>query len=194
MSTMNTSTGWGWPARLLHWVMAFMVLAMMGFGFYMANIETDIVARFEMVQRHKSLGFVVFVLAIVRVVWRWTNKTTPELPADMPGWQVTASHVSHKLLYILIFWMPLSGWLMASASPLNNADNYPARIANKVFGLFELPDPFPVGTEALANTFHTAHWIGALLLALVLLTHLGAALKHHFVERDRILMRMIKGR
>ncbi len=193
MSVRNTDTGWGWPARLLHWVMALMILTLLGIGTYMSEIETDLVHQFQMVQTHKSFGFTVFVLALLRLLWRWRNPVTPELPAAMPGWQKTASHASHGLLYILMLWLPLSGWLMASASPLNNPGAYPVQIKNKVFGLFEMPDPFANGTEALANVFHTAHAGGALLLALILVVHAGAALKHHFVERDTILRRMIRG-
>lgn len=92
-----------------------------------------------------------------------------------------------------MFWMPLSGWLMASASPLNNEGAYPARIANKVFGLFELPDPFLNGTKELTEIFANAHWFGAVGIVLILAIHVGAALKHHFLEHDTILMRMIKG-
>lgn len=193
MTTANTETSWGWPARLLHWVMALMILILLGVGTYMTEVEQDLIRRFELTQMHKSFGFVVFVLAIIRVFWSYINPKQPTLPDHMPGWQKLASSLTHRMLYILMFWMPLSGWLMASASPLNDEGAYPVRIANKVFGLFEMPDPFPTGSEALAEQLGLAHWIGALLMALILLMHVGAALKHHFIERDDILRRMTRG-
>lgn len=193
MALKNTSDAWGWVARAFHWVMALMILILLGVGFYMTEIEQDLIRQFQLTQTHKSFGFVVFILAILRVVWKFRAGPTPSLPSHMPRWQKSASHISHIMLYILMFWMPLSGWLMASASPLNNEGAYPARIANKVFGLFELPDPFLNGTKELTEIFANAHWFGAVGIVLILAIHVGAALKHHFLEHDTILMRMIKG-
>lgn len=193
MSARNTITAWGWPARIIHWVMALMIFAMLGFGIYMSNIETDLIRQFEMVQQHKSIGFTVFTLALLRVIWRLANPS-PELPDSMPRWQVRASNMSHLLLYALMFALPVTGWLMASSSPLNDEGAYPLQIKNMVFGLFEMPDPFPQGSEALTNAFHTMHWFCALALGLLLLVHIAAALKHHIVDRDAVLRRMVSGR
>lgn len=194
MPLKNTTKAWGWPARVLHWAMALMIILMLVVGTYMANFEKDLIARLEMVQTHKSVGFTVFVLALIRVIWRLANRNTPALPATMPGWQKAASHGSHLALYVLLFALPLTGWLMASASPLNDEGAYPLRIPNMVFGLFELPDPFPKGSESLTNTLHTLHWGLAMAMVLILLVHLLAALKHHFVDRDTVLTRMTSGR
>ena len=90
--------------------------------------------------------------------------------------------------------MPVSGWLGASASPYNDADAYPMQIKNMVFGLFELPDPFIPGSDALEAVFSWAHLLCAIALTAILLVHAGAALKHHFVNRDNVLTRMISGR
>ncbi|MEM9778432.1 MAG: cytochrome b/b6 domain-containing protein, partial [Pseudomonadota bacterium] len=84
---------------------ALMIVAMLGFGTYMSNNVDDLIQQFEMVQQHKSVGFLVFSLAVLRVIWRLANPT-PALPQDMPGWQVRASHASHVLLYVLMFAMP----------------------------------------------------------------------------------------
>ncbi|MEM9270689.1 MAG: cytochrome b/b6 domain-containing protein, partial [Pseudomonadota bacterium] len=98
MTVKNTSTAWGWPARVLHWLMAVMILmALMG-GFYMINVETDLVAQFQSIQMHKSFGFVIFTLAVLRILWRFTQPANPTLPDNMPAWQRMASHASHYVL------------------------------------------------------------------------------------------------
>ncbi|MEM9811285.1 MAG: cytochrome b [Pseudomonadota bacterium] len=193
MTVKNTTSTWGWPARVLHWVMAVMIIGLVGMGTYISNFETDLVRQFELIQDHKSFGFTVFVLALLRVAWRFANRDTPGLPADMPSWQVRASHASHYLLYALIFIMPLSGWLMSTASPLNDPNAYPVQIKNMVFGLFEMPDPFPTGSKAISDAFHVIHSIAGKLLAFILVVHTAAALKHHFIDKDTILKRMTFG-
>lgn len=193
MSAMNTTSIWGWPARILHWVMALLILGLTAVGLYAVEFQTDLIVRIDLTQTHKSFGFVAFVLAIIRVVWRFINPT-PALPEGIPNWQKAASHASHWALYILILAIPLSGWLMSTASPLNDAGAYPVRIPNMVFGLFEMPDLFETGDKALSEMFAAAHfWLVMALLALLAL-HIAAALKHHFIDRDPILRRMTSGR
>ncbi|MEM9431184.1 MAG: cytochrome b [Pseudomonadota bacterium] len=193
MTVKNTTSTWGWPARVLHWVMAVMIIGLVGMGTYISNFETDLVRQFQLIQDHKSFGFAVFVLALLRVAWRFANRDTPGLPADMPSWQVRASHASHYLLYALIFIMPLSGWLMSTASPLNDPNAYPVQVKNMVFGLFEMPDPFPTGSKSISDVFHVIHSIAGKFLAFILVVHTAAALKHHFVDKDTILKRMTFG-
>ncbi|MEM1314234.1 MAG: cytochrome b, partial [Pseudomonadota bacterium] len=189
MALRNDDRVWGLPARLLHWSMAAIMIGTLGLGFYTANIVTDIYVQFELVQIHKSWGFVVFALAFVRVLWRWVNPT-PKLPAQMPDWQVKASHGSHLALYALMFALPLSGWLMSSASTLQDLYG----IQNKVFGLFTLPDPFVPGSDVLEDVFAWAHLLCAIALTVLLVLHAGAAVKHHLVDRDGVLTRMTTGR
>lgn len=192
MTVQNTTAAWGWPARVIHWVMAFMILGLLAVGTWISNFETDLVRQFQMTQTHKSIGFTVFVLAVLRVGWRLANRNTPALPTGMPRWQVVSSHLSHYALYALILIMPLSGWLMVTSSPLNDPDAY-IPVDNMVFGLFHMPDPYPRGSEALSETFHIVHSLAGKLMALILVAHAGAALKHHFVDRDTVLRRMITG-
>jgi cytochrome b561 len=173
--------------------MAVMILGLLGVGFYMAQVltQTDsdtLMLKFDLVQVHKSWGFTVFALALLRVIWRLANPT-PALPSEMGRVQRLAAHGGHIALYICLFAMPLTGWLMASASPLQDAYG----IKNMVFGLFELPDPFKPGGEELESLFRALHFYTALALTGLLLTHAGAALKHHFLDRDSVLTRMIRG-
>lgn len=193
MATRNSATGWGWPARLLHWVMGIAILFLLGVGFYMAEVltETDsdtLMLKYDLVQTHKSWGFTVFVLALIRVIWRLANRA-PELPEQMGPLERAFAHAGHIALYLAMFAMPLSGWLMASASTMQDAYG----IKNMVFGLFELPDPFQPGTEGLETLFKRIHFYTGLTLTVLLATHVGAALKHHFIDKDDILRRMTRG-
>jgi cytochrome b561 len=186
----NDSESWGWPARLLHWAVAAAIIFLLGVGFYMANFVDDLYRRFDLTQLHKSWGFVVFALALARAAWRLANPVAPAEPAGASRWEALAARATHAAFYVLMILMPVSGWLMASASTLQ--DDYGIR--NRVFGLFDLPDPFVPGDKALEATLHAVHFWGGVALAALLVVHAGAALKHHFVDRDRVLARMSWGR
>lgn len=194
MALMNSAEGWGLLSRLFHWSMALVVLFAFGLGFYMVNVVgDDLIQRFELTQTHKSWGFVVFALVLLRMGWRLVNPT-PAMPQGMTRIERAAASGAHVVLYGLMIAIPVTGWLMASASPLNDPDAYPVQVKNMVFGLFELPDPIAPGDKALAETLASVHEIlGWVLVALVLI-HVGAALKHQFVARDGTLRRMITGR
>lgn len=193
MSLRNTTSSWGWLARAMHWIVGGILLFTLGLGFYMTEIVTDVFAKFPLVQTHKSWGFTVFVLVLARIIWRFMNPT-PALPDGMGRGERLLAHAGHLALYALMIALPLSGWLMASASPLNDVDAYPAQIKNMVFGLFEMPDPIQPSDEGLLKIFQQVHYLCALALTLVLIAHVAAALKHHFKDRDNTLTRMITGR
>lgn len=188
MGLRNDETGWGWPARWLHWVMALLMTGMLAVGLVAANLIADTQTRFDLVQLHKSFGFVVFILALLRAAWRITHPAPPDPPS--PRWQAAAASASHLALYVLMFALPLSGWLLASASEMQ--DMY--GIENQVFGLFALPDPFVPGDPALEVGFRRLHLALGLSLAALLAVHSAAALHHHYVSRDDVLMRMLRGR
>lgn len=188
MSVRNTKSSWGLPARVLHWLIGIIILAMLAVGFISANVITDIYLQFELVQMHKSFGFTVFFLVLIRIIWRLVNPT-PAMPDHMPGHEKMLAHVGHYGLYALMIIMPLSGWLMASASELQEMYG----IKNMVFGLFEMPDPVVPGDKALEELFATIHFWSAIAMVVILVAHIGAALKHHFRDGDTILRRMIRG-
>ncbi|MEM1298261.1 MAG: cytochrome b [Pseudomonadota bacterium] len=194
MAIRNSIESWGWLARLLHWVMALLIIGLVSVGLYMVQVLGDdsdaLLLRYELTQTHKSFGFVAFVLALIRIGWRWANPT-PTLP-DMPVLAKAAAHGGHLALYICMLALPISGWLMASASPYNDADAY-IQVKNMVFGLFEMPDPYPKGDEELTAFLGAIHFYAAMALVVILLGHIGAALKHHFVDRDSVLRRMVRG-
>ncbi|TYO90861.1 cytochrome b [Oceanicella actignis] len=187
---ITDAEGWGLPTRLLHWSMAGVILFMLGLGFYMSNAPIDIYAQFAWVQLHKSWGFVAFALAVLRIAWRLFEGRSPAPPPGMSRAERALARAGHLSLYALMIAMPVTGWLMASASPLQDAYG----IRNMVFGLFELPDPFRPGDQAMADALRRAHFLCALALSAVVAGHAAAALRHHFVLRDNVLRRMLIGR
>lgn len=199
MSLHNTARRWGWPAKTLHWVIALLMIGLAVVGTFMANF-TDVffsdmheatTVRVELTQTHKSFGFVVFVLACVRVIWRWLSPVTPTMPDNVKPWERVAAHLTHYGLYVLMFLLPLTGWLMASSSPLNDTGGYMPQIKNEVFGLFEMPDFYPTGDREISAFFNTIHLYAGYALAALLVLHVGAALKHHFALKDSVLRRML---
>lgn len=194
MALRNTTEDWGWLARLLHWAMAVLIIGLLGVGLYMVEVLGDdsdsLMQRFDLTQTHKSWGFVAFVLVLLRICWRAINPT-PRLP-EANRLEKALAHGGHLALYICMFAMPISGWLMASASPYNDEDAY-FQVKNMVFGLFELPDPFTKGDEDLTTMLGQVHFYIAMVLILLVLGHVAAALKHHFVNRDTVLRRMLRG-
>jgi cytochrome b561 len=173
-----------WPGaiRLLHWISAVMIITMLAVGTIMVRVD-DTGIRFELYQSHKAFGIVVLAVTILRLLTRLA--LAPRGPAvPGPRWQSLAASCAHVALYLLIVAVALSGWTMASATPLP--------IPTSVFGLFDLPAIVPrdLETYKLAKSWHG--WLTKALLAVALL-HVLAALKHHFVDRDHVLARMIGG-
>lgn len=197
MGLRNTREVWGWPARLLHWGMAVLIAGLIGLGLWMVNgLGTDwdgLMLRKDLTQWHKSFGFTVFALACLRLVWRAVNPT-PAPPGGARAGEQAVARAAHLALYALMIAVPLSGWLMASASPYNDVGAYPERIANTVFGWFELPDPYPAGDRDLSELWGRVHFWAAMALAGLVALHALAALWHHAVRRDAVLLRMLRGR
>lgn len=168
-------------AIVLHWTIALMILGLIAFGVLMT--QEWMPNRFELYQWHKSFGITVLILSLFRLAWRLSHKPPP-LPDNLPPWQKYASHATHGMFYGLMVGMPLLGWAMVSASELP--------IPTVLFGLIPLPNmPGVAEGQALADRFRWLHEIGAKLFIGLLFLHIGAALKHHFMDRDPVLSRML---
>ena len=169
-----------WPARLLHWLMAAMILAMLFIG---VGMVASVSERHDwLVRVHKPLGIAILLLAVVRLAVRLRHPPPP-LPADLPMLQKLAAHASHWLLYALMIAMPLVGWAMLSAG------GYPVMLGASL----RLPAILPASATAFAIMRHLHSWL-ALLLFLTFLAHLAAALYHGLIRRDGVLASMLGGR
>jgi cytochrome b561 len=182
----NTSTGYGTIAIAFHWTMAVLIIGMLGLGIYMHELPPTEPATFQLYQLHKSIGFVVLALAAVRLAWRLINPA-PRLPGGMHPLEKLAAHLGHVGLYFLIFAIPVTGWFMVSASPWG----IPTILFN-VLPVPHLPIPEALGSKDQAESFFKLlHEYGAFLLIGLIVVHIAAALKHHFIARDETLKRMV---
>jgi cytochrome b561 len=167
-------------ARIFHWVTASLVLFMLPLGLVIAN-NWGGPLQDQLYDLHRSIGALLIPIILVRVVYRWTHPPAP-LPDDIPALQQLAANATHWALYALLVVQPFVGWIGTSA--------YRATIV--VFGLFELPPIWPED-RAFSDRVLFVHGLIGLTIAVLLAAHIGAALQHHFVRRDGILMRMISG-
>lgn len=165
--------------------MAILIISLLGFGKFTASLDETSATYVSFIQLHKSFGITVLLLAVLRIVWRMAH-TPPATPVDGPVWQRLAASVTHGLLYLLMFALPITGWVMVSASPLN--------IDTVLFGVIPWPHlpvlPTLDSRESVAHLFHTLHEQSGHILIAMLLLHIGAALKHHLIDRDGVLLRM----
>ena len=168
----------------LHWVLAIALALMFGVGLYMADLPFSPL-RLKLYNWHKWAGVVILALSLARLTWRLTHRP-PALPrrveAAMPAWQMRAYHATHGLLYALFFLVPLIGWAYSSA----------AGFSIVLFGVLPLPD-FVAPDKALAALIKPWHEWSAFALAGLVTLHVAAALKHHWVDRDGLLQRMLPG-
>ncbi len=165
-------------AIALHWLIALLVFSLFPLGLYMSDLPFS-PGRLKLYSYHKWLGVTVFMLAIVRLAWRLTHPAPPP-PAGMPAWQRIAATATHHMLYALLILVPLSGWLMSSAKGFQTV----------YLGIIPLPDLL-TKDKALGDALLVVHQALNFTLAALVATHLGAALKHYFVDRDEVLGRMI---
>ena len=168
-------------AKALHWLMALMLFAMLALGFYMQGLPLS-PEKLQLYSWHKWAGVTIFLLVLFRLAWRFTHRP-PVLPASMPKLMQVAAHAGHLALYGLMLAIPLSGWLMSSAKGFQTV----------WFGILPLPDLL-AKDKALGDLLQTVHVSLNLLLLVVVAGHVGAALKHHFIDRDDILTRMLPKR
>ena len=166
-------------AIALHWILAALIIS----NFVLASMAQDVARelRGPYMNPHKAIGISILLFSVFRLYWRMGHKPPP-LPSAITGWQAKLGRFVHALFYFLIIAVPLSGWILASAHPLAPPVSY--------FGLFEAT--LPLGkNEALAGFAYNAHEILTKPLAVLIILHILAALKHQFADRLPFIQRML---
>jgi cytochrome b561 len=167
-------------ALTLHWLAALLIFCGLGLGLFMTGLPLS-PAKFRYYAWHKWVGITVFLLAAARLAWRAAHPAPP-LPATMSAWQVRASRVSHALLYVLMLAIPLSGWIYSSSTGVSVV----------YLGLVPLPDLIPKDREVAKGLLLLHQTLNSLLAAVVII-HVAAAAKHHFIDRDDVMARILPG-
>jgi cytochrome b561 len=177
---------YGAVAMILHWLVALGILALIVIGLIMTHAGLGPMTKFRLYQLHKSVGVTVLLAAALRILWQLTHRPPP-LPDGMPLTERKAAAGAHLGLYVLMLFLPLTGWALVSASPLN--------IPTILFGLVPWPHlPVLSALENKAPVEHALkllHGRGAWLLIVLIAVHAGAVLRHHFILRDGIMQRML---
>lgn len=189
MQFRNDERRYGLVAVSFHWLIALLFVGMVALGFTMTALTLTHPLKFPAYQLHKSLGVTIFGLMWLRLGWRLAGGA-PALPAMLKPWERAAARLTHWGLYAILLAMPLTGWVVVSASPLG--------IPTVLYGLVRLPHlgfvaarPDKEAIEAVAATVHAVlAWSALALLAL----HVAAALRHHVVLKDDVLRRMLPSR
>jgi cytochrome b561 len=180
MTDATAAPAYTLTARTLHWLTASLVLLNLPLGLVIAN-DWGGPLQDQLYDLHRSIGALIIPIILVRLLYRLGHPPAP-LPDDIPALQQFAANATHWALYGLLIVQPFLGWIGTSA--------YRAQII--VFGLLELPPIWPEDRAFSDRVLHVHSLIG-LTIAVLLAAHIGAALQHHFVRRDGILMRMISG-
>ena len=166
------------PAVALHWIVAALILFNLGFGLYAVGLPLS-PHKLRLLSYHKWVGITVLLLAAARLWWR-LGHPPPALPASMRPWEARLANGTHVLLYVLFFAGPLTGWLFSSAAGFQTV----------YLSVLAIPDLLPKD-KALADFFSLAHRSINYSMAAVIALHILAALKHHFIDRDGVLRRML---
>ena len=175
----NTDTAWGWPAKLLHWVGAIVILLLLGHGWWMTHFAPR-PERLAHYAGHAGLGYDLLALLILRLLWRWTH-AVPALPAGLARWEWLSARAGHIGLYVLMFCSALTGWALAGTmrTPFDR----------DAFGI-PVPLIFVSRDRFWHDLFEQSHMILSYLLAALVLVHFCGALRHHFVKNNDVFRRM----
>ncbi len=175
-------------AILLHWIIALSIITNIGIAWYFNTLHG--LAQVPPIQLHKSIGITVLVLSVIRLGWRLAVPA-PVLPAYVTGWEKWAAKTVHVGFYVIMLGLPLSGWAMSSASPFIHT--YPIVL----FHTIPWPAITPLTTlphdqmKQAHEVFEAAHGLLAKLAYVLIVLHVGGALKHQFIGRDDVVARMI---
>lgn len=177
MIISNTKYQFSLASIFLHWLIALLIILLLAMGIYMVRIPISAL-KLQLYGWHKELGFLVLILVCLRLPWRLLN-LQPALD-ELPSWEKFAARSVHWIFYGFMFAIPLSGWLLTSA----------AGLPMSFFGWFVVPNLISPDENQRILFTKIHQWLSYGLIAVIGL-HTAAALKHHFVNRDNILRRML---
>jgi cytochrome b561 len=180
METGELPARYGMPAIALHWLTALLIVCGFSLGLSMVGLPISR-QKLQWYAWHKWIGITIWLLTCARLAWRLGHPAPA--PPPMPAWQRRAAAVSHVLLYVLLLSIPVSGWLYSSATGVQVV----------YLGLVPLPDLVP-RDRALGRVLQTVHETLNFTLLAVVCLHVAAAVKHHFVDCDTVLTRMLPAR
>lgn len=185
MALANTSTSWGPVAKALHWTIAALILFTSAFILHVNDstwwFKSSPEVFITYIHWHKALGIIAFVLIVARIIWRWRNPVPQTVP--LTAREKLWSHRVHLAIYVLMVAVPVTGFLASSFFGSGT----------KFWGLFEIPSPLPKWRLGVAIGYW-AHFVLAWALLTLVAGHIGAALYHHFVRKDRTLVAMLPSR
>lgn len=170
-------------AQALHWLMAIIFISAWIIGFYSGNFlsyDADGSFKGEVITLHKNIASTILFLVVIRIFWRYTHPV-PEIPASMPPLMQKLAHMGHLALYLMLLALPISGCLFSWSA------GHPV----PVLYLFEIPRLVQDNPELLA-VVKPLHIYLSWAAGFLLVGHIGAALKHHFIDKDHVLISMLK--
>jgi cytochrome b561 len=179
----NTTSSWGSVARTFHWIIGLGIIGMLAFGWWMNHIPAR-PDRFFYRSIHADIGYILLLLMVLRIIWRWINPV-PAMPDDTPRLHRVAAGISHGALYLATFVVIMLGWAHSGARTQGDYGSF--------FGLFHVPQ-FTSPDNANAHTFENWHIYAAYVLLALIVVHLLAAAWHHFIRQDRVTARMVDGK
>ena len=180
MQISNTKKRFGLISKALHWSMAILLTALFAVGLYMTELDYYDPLYHSLPWWHKSIGLLTIMLLLLRMVWKLIN-TTPETLVTHKNWEVFLAKLIQRLFYFLILLIGISGYLISTAKGKGI----------EFFNFFEISAITPALEEGRADLIGEIHEILAITLIVLAVLHATAALKHHFIDKDETLKRMI---
>jgi cytochrome b561 len=180
----NTATAWGFIARLFHWLSAVLILFLVGYGWWMTHLA-ERAGRLTHYQLHSLIGWYVLFLIALRFLWRVGN-AVPALPTELPRWRRTAARGAHWLLYFLMVFVSISGWMVA--------DTFRQPIEATLFGFIPVLHLLDASNRAFRALIEETHAVSSYVLLALVAVHVVGALNHHYWQKNDVLRRMGWGR